>query len=291
MRYSDLTDDDLAILTQVLARTDALFSPMRAWLPMRLLPNPAAVAIMEQRNAFAADGVPYVATGSAQMRKAAERQLGVLQSWGLLRLGGRSGRRSGVRLTDKGDDFARWFCCVPMYFEAFERCLLRMKALQDHGVCTIGPGYAIGVQERDVVFENDLCGGAYGTKWGPKAIVELESHTSPLFTRGLIAEHVKGGKGWVGWAMTDAGRAAAAGEPPEHEPDFGRWEEARFRQFSDDYFDLVKQLTDDRQGWKPKQANDVFIPGPEGAGWPDKNWKTLPAKLQENWFKHFATTD
>jgi hypothetical protein len=264
-----LTATDFSILTNILARTDALFSPMRVWKPMRLIPsNGVLVAIQERRAAFATEGVEYTTSGTSNERKEAERQLGALQSWGYLHVSTKTGRRIGVRLTDKGDDVARDHCCMPLYAQSHQRLLLRMKVLLDHDVCWNG-----------MTTEDDLCGGAYETEWGVRAVCELEAHAAPLLARGLIDELVRCG-GWVGYQLTEAGTAALADKPVCPELKGGTDFEG--------YCALFDAYLEARQSWKPRRHQEVYIPLPAGADWPQRTWADLPRRLRANHFKTFA---
>jgi len=92
-----------AVLVEVLAAVDAIWRPLREvdWS------RPTPTVIYEHRVRFASRGLPWPGSGLGEVgRKSTQRTLEGLASIGLVTLHGRE-KRSSVRLTDRGDIFAR----------------------------------------------------------------------------------------------------------------------------------------------------------------------------------------
>jgi hypothetical protein len=95
-------------LISILAASDAVWRPMRRadWNA------PAPANLWEARERFEARGVVWTTSGSEAERKRSQRSLEQLSFDGMLNLRG-SNKGHGVRLTDKGDIFARALCGAP----------------------------------------------------------------------------------------------------------------------------------------------------------------------------------
>lgn len=111
-----MTDDELRLLTRVLAATDAMFLPLRGcdWQH----PRPAAVAIA--RAAFRdRGGVVIHSPGTPAERKRAERLIASCTEAGML-IARQRYRGQFLRLADDSEDFVRQLCGLPGLWLSFE---------------------------------------------------------------------------------------------------------------------------------------------------------------------------
>ena len=248
---------EIDILVHVLALTDALWSAPRIFSnPATCLPQDAWAAVTERRSAFESAGLSFHVGGNTQQRKESERLLGDLESKSLLALFNRSGRRWGVRLTEAGDDIARWFAAEELAYESWPQLaeLRRLVAAK----CSRGP----------LVREDDLAKVTYGTKDANGKLFDLEAAFLPLKARGLI-DDAADRQGHCYYALTSSGEAAAVGPRPT-KPKLPEYQTG----YSDTHTELVEEYRTERITWKPGRAGAIHIPLSCGIG-PDRSWKDL----------------
>jgi hypothetical protein len=253
MPTTPTNDDDLQILTDVLARADAL------WSHPRCLSRNAWAALAEQRAAFDADGIYLRVSGAADKRKSAERRLSDLEAAGVLTIAARAGRRVGVKLTRRGDDVARWFAAAPMLYQSWP-LLQRMAALVAAGV-SMGP----------LVAETDLAAVDYDGGEGPAsaALNLLELDLLAPKAAGLVEDHADA-HGRVYLGLTPAGRRAVAGKPmakPKGLPEYRTG-------WSDRHDALYRRYLAEREEATPKNINLVIVPLSCAMG-PAKSWRDI----------------
>jgi hypothetical protein len=254
-----LKQREITILIEVLAKTDVLFSCPRVYSnPARCLPPKAWAGVAERRAAFPTKGVEFLAAGAVNQRKEIERQLGDLQTAGYLDVFTKTGRRSGVKLTDQGDDVARYFAAENLARDSWH-LLARMAALVAAGVC------------RDrLIREDDLAATDYGSADAPRKLLDIEADLLPLAARGLV-DDTADAQGRVWYALTDLGVKAADRPSPELAT-----LPAYKVGFCDRHSRLVEQGILDRLEWRPLNASQVVVPVSCGIG-PAKSWRELEA--------------
>lgn len=258
---STFDSDDFAILADILARINA------TWLPPRkyntgdaALDNRTIVAILERRRAAKARGVPYVARGSSQQAKATERRLNAMQAAGFLVIRSR-GRVREVRLTDRGDDWARFVTAEPMVSEAWP-WLSQIEALQ-----------AAGISAGPIVRETDLARVAYGSP-ERRRLIDLEYVLLPLKAAGLV-DDATDVAGRVFYSLTPHGRRAVAGPPRRPAPDLPPYPGSTWCDLHDE---LLRQYEAERLDWRPDSTGEVYIPLPV-SGPPYATWRDVKGDL------------
>ena len=220
-----LNDSDFLLLIDVLARTDALFSPPRAFTgPPTHLPGDAWSAVEERRAAFESRGVDFIAGGAVADQKRAERQLAALQSKQLLAIAVRGGRRAGVKLTDAGDDLARFHTALKLRHQAWP-VLKRMAMLIKCGVC-----YGA------LVREDDLARTDYGSADITDKLIDLEDNLYPLKAAGLVNDACDA-KAHVWYRLTETGQWAVKVAPPKKPRGLGE-----YRKLSDEFRTHAREI-------------------------------------------------
>lgn len=236
-----MLDDDLRLLIGLLAETDALF------VPWRLSPRADwkhTAAVFERRDLFRAHGLPLVGGGTDARRKEHSRRVQRAKRAGLLTVEGRA--RPTARLTDSADASLRALCNLRGLASAF--LLLQL-------VDALATGYGT---NAGYVSEFDILGVASPES---RDCVRLENQAAPALARDWLDSHCDHA-GRVGYAVTRAGRAALAGEPPTDGglPDLDEEAAGCYQQ------SLLAAL-DGREGWEPSPRASVVIA--LGAGsWP-----------------------
>jgi hypothetical protein len=255
-----LTDDKIKLLIELLAATDCVFAIPRTYKPIRLLAKKQMTAILERRDGFALSGMNELGGGSASARKATERAINGLKSDGLVMVFSRAGRRVGCRLSERGDDLARWFAAMEMYYEAWP-LLRRLEVLTSHGVC-MGEM----VSELDLALIDDKTPDYW------EVHIEMQDRLAVLKMRGLVDEALNGYANCF-FSLTAAGRKTLqkpAPQPPEDLP--------KYKSFCDEYEEHFKRNLAERENWQPIHKNEVYIPLSCGVG-PDKSWHELDPKV------------
>jgi hypothetical protein len=224
------------------------------------LPNHTAVAIQEARRRFAHRGVPLTIAGTVQERKAGERRLACLKSWGYVSLYGPNNRRTGAKLTRKGDDLARWITASDLLIQSWP-WLFQIAAL-----------VSAGCSNPTAVRETDLAQADYGSP-ERRRLIDLEFALLPLKAAGLIRDWPDA-HGRIYYAMTDTGLAAIERDAPAPRdlPDYpgSTW--------SDLHAELMARYEAERLQWTAEQTNEVFIPLPV-SGPPYITWRDVADQL------------
>jgi hypothetical protein len=236
---------DFKMLVAVLAATDVLWVPFRhrarqtTWHP---------TAIFERREEYGQGGLSFVGGGSAAARQQHSRALADARREKLVT--GREGNRPLVQLTGAGLAIAR--SLAGCFLEADSWHLL--AAVQRLGKA--------GISNAEHVPEYALLGKSPTTQLTSPELVGLEIEALPLLVAGLL-ESDSDGHGHVGYKLTDAGRAALAGEPPAVPSDLPRLDES----LADHYDDEFKRGLEARETWEPL-GRDLVIPLSAGL-WPE----------------------
>ena len=255
---------EIALLTRVLGRTDALFSAPRVYTnPCTCLPNPAWAATVERRADFPSRGIEFKTPGTAAEAKASERRLGGLQAAGYITIDIRGGRRAGVRLTQQGDTVARYFAAETMLREAWP-VLERIGELIRARVCL-----------KCLVREDDLAAVDYGSDGISRKLSDLEMDLLPLKAAGLV-DDTADSEGRVWYNLTPAGVRALSGERPTEPDDLPPYESG----WCDEHTELHEHYLAERLTWKPQRPGHVIIPVPCGVG-PERTWKSLVRRKAE----------
>jgi len=175
--------------------------------------------------------------------------LASLDQLGLAIVYSTTGRRAGVRLTDRGDLWIRGLTGDYTPWESWP-VLRQIAKLTDDGCTNAG-----------FVLEVDIIATEYDQVTSPD-LVGLELQCVPFLVRGFLTSSCDGG-GRVAYSITDLGRAALAGKKPRQP----RWlpmpNDAAYEKFAE----LYKRAMTNRQTWKCQRSH-VLIP--LGAGsWPE----------------------
>jgi len=244
------TPDQVDVLMTIAAKIDALHTPMR--------PTSRGVgefaggwmcAVQESRQLFRRSGVPYSTAGSILERQAAGRMLASLDQLGLAIVYSTTGRRVGVRLTDRGDLWVRGLTGDYTPWESWP--LLQQIAALTDAACT----------NAGCVCEVRILHSEYDKVKSPE-LVGLEHRCIPFIVRDFLSSACDI-EGRVGYALTDSGRGALSRKKPRRP----RWlpmpNDAAYEKFAE----LYKRAMADRQTWKSERSH-VLIP--LGAGsWPE----------------------
>jgi len=255
-----LADPEIAILTDLLARTDALFTPPRVYGDETACLPFATVwpAVVERREVFFTQGIDVPFAGSAAARKESERLVGRLASMRLVTIGSKSGRRVGLRLTRRGDDVTRWLAAVPMLYEAWP-LLERVHTIAE------ATGYHL-------VRETDIADTDYDQPDVSAKLSNLLDMLLPAKAAGLVDDHADmNGRCWYG--LTLSGRKwldGPAPSPPNYLPEYPG------PQWCDLHTRLLRRYEAERLGWQPKHQGHIVIPLSAGLG-PSTTWRDLEA--------------
>jgi hypothetical protein len=264
-----LTADTTAVLIEILAATDAIWSPPRVFSnPAGHLPNPAWAALIERRQLFAAAGVDLVYSGTSSERNLASRRLAQLQSAGLVEVATHSGRRVAAKLTRRGDDIARWLAAEPLVCESW-RWLRLLAALVEAGV-------SIGPQVR----EDDLARTDYGSADASRKLLDVETDLLPLKVAGLVADN-SDANCRVWYSLTAAGELAATRRAPAMPRDLPAYRSADG--WCARHSELFEAQVDERTTWRPEKTNLVVVPMSCGVG-SERTWR----QLDKSFWKRFA---
>jgi hypothetical protein len=236
------------ILLRILATVDATFAPFRAEargpISNRMVDITSCSAAMQRQRAYLeGGGVPYFSSGTSAQRKETERLLGELESSGMLRLHGRSGRREGVSLTDFGDSVARWLAAMPMLCTAWETFEF-LQALHEGSGC------------KGLIPEHWFIGQAPDDDPHLVAkVTEIEQRFAPFLCRGLVRGS-SDNSGRAAYVITTEGREAlAAGKPamPAPLPTYVTGNSGKHDR-------LYAQALRERDSWEPEKTNWLWIP-------------------------------
>jgi len=234
-------DEITELLVALLARTDALWSPLRLNSHNLRL----AAAVEERRAAYCRAGLPISGGGSDSQRKAASRELAVARAAGYVETRGRT--RLSARLTPAANDVLRTLTAG--YRVDQVRPLLELvQVLTDagqHNACAVSEAALI------------------DSRVTPAEIGRLELLAAPLLAEGLLRT-ASDLEGRIGYSITADGRRALAAhwpQPPENLPEHCSPEAA------DAYDELLAAALAERETWQPETSLVVI---PLGAGsWPE----------------------
>lgn len=156
---------EIELLVQILAQTDALFTPYRQ-------PRDAAWAhIWLARWQYAKTGIAWRAGGNQTARKSVQRLLQRLRSAGLVQTFTAGGRTYGVRLTMQGQHVARSLADLYGLSDAL-RTLIRLHVLRDAPESSVPESSIDHVDSRPWLPEVSFTSPA-GLGWGDGHSAEL----------------------------------------------------------------------------------------------------------------------
>lgn len=187
---------DIPHLVSLLARTDALFSPLRGAFHLQRWAE-----IGWRRREFRRVGF-RVGGGSAAERKETSRRFGSLASRGLVQLRG-VGRAHGVRLTDATD----WRLRRLATWHDLDAALLLVGTVALHQVAGATNGGFVSELHLAVDKEVESL-----TEAQALLVTELEEIARPALVRGWLVSR-SDHDGCVGYQATPAGRAALSSPP------------------------------------------------------------------------------
>ncbi|MFZ5831470.1 MAG: hypothetical protein ACOY3P_15405 [Planctomycetota bacterium] len=187
------------LLIEILARSDALWLPLRAadWAG-----RGCSQVLNERRAQFFAQGIGWRHGGDQNARQAHASLLAEASAAGLLRTYGNE-RRSAVKLTDMGDRVARGLAGCPGIAEAVEvmRRIAELE-LEPHG--RSGGLHQPCVRE-DWVANTSITLANYDTDEAARAVMVVEDRLLPAMTRGWV-ESASDTAGAAFYSLTDLGR-------------------------------------------------------------------------------------
>jgi hypothetical protein len=253
-------NDNSATLIEILAMTDGIFKPMRQadWTP------PVPAVIYEHRTRFESDGVPWASGDSSVAgRKRTQRQLEGLAEAGLVTIC-KQKRRSGVKLTDRGDIIARALAGIPN-IDAGHSSLCEILKYQDGKVCEL---LLAGLKRYD---ETDAT---------THEVWIVQRMMLPALWRGWV-ESNSDVYGHVQYRTTDLGRAIAKRKEPTLPPDLP----AKDNEVNEIYTESTLSYRDQLRAATPEQTREIgYIP--LSASWDDGFGKriksTKPARRSGN---------
>lgn len=246
---------DTTQLIDLLAETDALWTPVRDWSN-----NHAVVAVEERREQYQRNGLPISnGGGTAAERKQWERELDGIEVSGTVLIARERGRRAFWRLGNATDWRLRNLVGLPGRAEM----LRAMQALAGHEDAE---------QERGVnlVPETWLTGpDGWGTKAGGRLLVALEEMFLPALVRGWVTAW-SDCEGRVAYQTTEAGRAflAAPGDEAAALPEFDG-------DAADTYLVALTAARNALAAAKPAKENALTIPLSVGL-WPGELAAKIP---------------
>lgn len=211
-RNRSMNKTNTTTLIDVLARTDAIFRPMRKadWVP------PAPSNLWEARRRFSSAGVLWRVGGGGANRLAGERELVGLQEMSLLVLCGKA-KRSGVRLSETAEIGVRALCGLPLDAHA-ALCRVVLLTEEREGLCS-----ELWIAELDEYADTDDCRNAL---WETMLLV------LPALVRGWVASN-SDVQGAVYYYPTPAGLAAAQLPAPALPTNSPKWSEPIGRFYHD----------------------------------------------------------
>lgn len=239
---------DEKILMTILAKTDAVF-----W-PIRNHNISGRVLFYERRREFMECGLPWASGETSEAgRKAAQRDLEALASAGkVLVFKGRE-RTLGVRLSEKADDDIRRMICLATLADALMVLDELYRRLNDGDVCDfVGKAWTS---------EQSLTGIEWGDHEQRWHYVRLTENVYPLLWRGLVESNASI-RGHVWYRLTDAGLKLAQervknGQSRRQYPPKQRTN----KQFDETarrfYLDEQRREIDALESDKPKDHNDL----------------------------------
>jgi len=241
-------DETTELLIALLARTDALWAPLR----LNSHSRGVAAAVEERRVAFRRAGLPIAGGGSDAARKSYSRELAAARAAGYVETRGRT--RLSARLTPAADDVLRTL--TGGYRIDQVRPLLELvQLLADAGQHNAG-----------AVPETNLIGKEYSRVTSAE-IGRLEQKAAPLLARNLLRSH-SDGEGRIGYSIIADGRRVLAArwpQPPENLPAYSP-------EAGDLYDELLAVALAERDAWQPESSTLVVVPLSAG------NW---PASLED----------
>ena len=242
-------DEATELLIALLARTDALWAPLRLNSHSRGL----AAAVEERRAAYRRAGLPISGGGSDSQRKAASRELAAARAAGYVAIRGRT--RLTAKLTDEADAYLRTLT-AGYRIDQVRSLLELVQVLTDCGQHNCG-----------AVCEVDLLDKSSYSQVTSAEIGRLEQMAAPLLATGWLCT-ASDLKGRIGYSITPHGRRALATrwpQPPENLPEHCSCEVA------DAYDELLTVALVERDGWR---AESSLVVVPLSCG-------TWPASLED----------
>ncbi len=192
-------DTERRILIDLLAATDAVWSPLRVWSP------PRPCNIHELRKRYGSGGIAWSSDQvSAAGRKASQRAIESLADRAIVIITRHAGRASLVRLSEHGDAIARRLTQEATGMSYATECLQRLARLAGK------PGTGIDGYVPETL--------ATGTVWGDgneDVLGQFQFDILPALVRGwVVSETTVHGHAW--YKLTDNGLGVVAGhiEPP-----------------------------------------------------------------------------
>ena len=179
-------------LVRILARTDAVFLPLRRWEPQQRV-----TATYEARQAYRSAGVPWHVGGGAADRQRGARTLARLEKATMLTVFRSAVRPTGVRLRPFAEARARALAGLPPLPES-RKLLRRVAALQEASARGNGAweSWLAGVEWKDT-----------REREARQKLVAVEEKALPaLVRRWLLAGSTL--EGHVCYMVTEAGREA-----------------------------------------------------------------------------------
>ncbi len=233
-------------LVELLARTDALFHPMRGPFQQSF-----AQVRNERQRAFRTIGLPLGGSGADAARKRHERTLTTLESAGLVTFAlDRRGQRAGVKLSPLGDSCGRR--------------LTGCTTLADGWPLFVAMGELCGRAKTALLPEPLFCGNHdwSGTDEEVAELQLLQYDMLAFLSAGYVrASCDSDGKTWYG--ITSAGRAALRAGCPQSPP-----AEITFDVELSDLYDQALPVAErELRDSKAASPGNVVLPMPCGIGW------------------------
>jgi len=231
------------LIVRILAGADGFFLPMRSadW------PPPGPTTIFEHRTRFQSSGVPWnTGSGSETERKSQQRTLKSLSVDGLIEIFSHR-RRLGVRLSERGDNFARALVGLPPV-DFCHSLLCRIIDLESSA-----DGLAPMTSELWLAgIEN------YGVADYQLKLWVLEDELLPALCRGWVSSN-SDLHGRVYYSATALGRQIAQTPPPILPADLPQRNEEAW----DLYFSERRGFREKLRSMKPDHTSEIgYIPLP-----------------------------
>lgn len=214
-----------SILIRLLARTDAVWFPLRSWDR-----RPFPTVLYEHRRDFAS-GLPWSSGGaSATERKRIERDLAALAEAGLVSISRQGERAAFVKLTDAADWYTRALCDLAGITETLA-LMAKLAALAARGYCAVSSGKAssLTVPEWALTPQREKLLNRPLTPKDRDALFTIEETFAPAVCRGWVRS-VCTVRGACWYTLTDSGIEALC-NPPTMPKDLPVPSEEKFRAY------------------------------------------------------------
>lgn len=236
------------LLIEVLARTDAVFIPLRVWEPRTW-----AQVVVERRRAFDKTGIRWGWGGTPAERQEASRSLAILARQELVRRYGRGERMTAIRLTDKGEREARRLAGLPC-FSAAVALVLEVARLEPGSPW--GPGHGLA--------ETELVGHAWGETKDPDIralFVAVEDQALPALIRRWLFSNSTG-CGQLFYRLGDNGCELLAESPDLEAPEWAQPLKGEITDAADGalrgrYFERLEDALARLRAAKPDEPRDI----------------------------------